>query len=198
MALDERGKVFTWGCPEQNQLGRRCVQRELKESALRPGGVGFKRGVHIQKIACGSYHSFALDTKGRVYAWGLNNFAELGVEDGAGDSDAAVLDATLIDSLSKQKIVDICGGEHHSLACTEDGKLLTWGRIDGNQVGLSKELFNEDNVIYDEHKRPRILKQPTVLPGMMTLNEMRIIWYRCANCFARRLKHCVCGCRHRQ
>ncbi len=116
MALDDKGKIFTWGCPEQNQLGRRCVQRDVKDSALRPGGIGFKRGVKIRKIACGSYHSFALDTKGRVYAWGLNNFAELGVDDGAGDSDAAVLDATMIPLLSSMNILHIRGGEHHSLA----------------------------------------------------------------------------------
>jgi len=177
LALDEKGKVFTWGCPEQNQLGRRCVQRDLKESALRPGGVGFKRGIKIQKVSAGSYHSFALDTNGRVYAWGLNNFAELGVEEGAGDSDAAVLDATLVSTLSDHTVVDICGGEHHSLACTKKGELLTWGRIDGHQVGLPTDAYNEDNTIYDEHKNPRILKRPTVIPGeeviVLGINNMK-------------------------
>lgn len=165
MALDKAGKILTWGCPEQNQLGRRCVQRDVLSSALRPGGVGLKRSIKITKISCGSYHSFALDSEGIVYAWGLNNFGELAIEQGAGDSDAAVLSATRIEALEDYKIADICGGEHHSVACTTDGRLLTWGRIDGHQVGLPKEAFNEDNAIYDEAKRPRILKVPTVIPG---------------------------------
>ncbi|KAL8408877.1 hypothetical protein RB594_007346 [Gaeumannomyces avenae] len=169
MALDKAGKILTWGCPEQNQLGRRCVQRDVLASALRPGGLGLKRSIKITKISCGSYHSFALDSEGIVYAWGLNNFGELAIEQGAGDSDAAVLSATRIEALEEYKIADICGGEHHSVACTTDGRLLTWGRIDGHQVGLPNEAFNEDNAIYDEAKRPRILKVPTVVPDLKNI-----------------------------
>lgn len=166
LALDAKGKLFTWGCPEQNQLGRRCVQRDIKESALRPGGVGFKRGVHIAKIACGSYHSFALDQKGQVYAWGLNNFGQLNVEQGAGDTDATVLNATVIEGLEGHRVADIDGGEHHSVACTDDGKLFTWGRIDGHQLGFEKSFFDKDNAIFDEFGKPRILKAPTLVPGV--------------------------------
>ncbi|CAK7238355.1 hypothetical protein SEUCBS140593_010583 [Sporothrix eucalyptigena] len=166
LALDQKGKLFTWGCPEQNQLGRRCVQRDIKESALRPGGVGFKRGVHVAKIACGSYHSFALDQKGHVYAWGLNNFGQLNVEQGAGDTDATVLNATVIEGLEGHVVADIDGGEHHSVACTDGGKLFTWGRIDGHQLGLAKSTFTEDNAIFDEFGKPRILKAPTLVPGV--------------------------------
>jgi len=167
LALDAKGKVFTWGCPEQNQLGRRCVLRDMKESALRPAGVGFKRGVHIKKIACGSYHSFALDDAGRVYAWGLNNFGQLGLGDGAGESDAAVLDATLITALSDHTIVDIVGGVHHSLACTKEGELLTWGRLDGDQIGIDRNALAKEDVIYDDKNKPRILSKPTVIPGKL-------------------------------
>ncbi|TPX18366.1 uncharacterized protein E0L32_011741 [Thyridium curvatum] len=164
LTLDQKGKVFAWGCPEQNQLGRRCIQRN-KEAALRPSGVAFKRGSKITKVACGSYHSFAVDHNGRVYAWGLNNFGELGVEEGAGEGDAAILEPTLVEALT-EPVHDICGGEHHSLACTEDGKLLTWGRVDGYQVGMKKEVFTKDNTIFDEREKPRILKLPTVVPDV--------------------------------
>ncbi|TLS23936.1 hypothetical protein PpBr36_08745 [Pyricularia pennisetigena] len=166
MALDSAGKLFTWGCPEQNQLGRRCVQRELLASALRPGGVGLKRGVKVVKISCGSYHSFAVDKEGGVYTWGLNNFGQLAIEQDAGDSDAAVLTAVKVESLKDYKIADIAGGEHHSLACTTDGQLLVWGRIDGHQTGLPLDAFTEENAIYDDYKKPRILKTPTVIPGL--------------------------------
>ncbi|CAK7265053.1 hypothetical protein SEPCBS119000_001314 [Sporothrix epigloea] len=166
LALDANGKLFSWGCPEQNQLGRRCVQRDIKESALRPGGVSLKRGVHVAKIACGSYHSFALDQKGEVYAWGLNNFGQLNVEQGAGDTDATVLNATVVEGLEGHRVTDIDGGEHHSVACTDDGKLFTWGRIDGHQLGLASSTFTKDNAIFDEFDKPRILKAPTLVPGL--------------------------------
>lgn len=117
-------------------------------------------------VACGSYHSFVVDTQGRVFAWGLNNFGETGISEGAGQDNATLLKPKLVSSLAGYKIRHIAGGGHHSLACTEDGKVLTWGRIDGHQVGLPVEAFNEDNAVYDEHKRPRILTVPTVLPDL--------------------------------
>ncbi|KUI53484.1 Protein pim1 [Cytospora mali] len=166
MTLDNKGKVESWGAPEQNQLGRRVVQRDMKASALRPGGVAFRRGVKITKIACGSYHSFAIDNEGRLYSWGLNNFGELGIENGAGQDSAVVLEPTLVDTLSDYKITQVSGGEHHSIACTEDGKLVAWGRIDGYQTGLTRDKFNEHNTIFDEHNKPRILKIPTVHEGL--------------------------------
>ncbi|KAK2129029.1 regulator of chromosome condensation 1/beta-lactamase-inhibitor protein II [Fusarium oxysporum II5] len=69
LALDVKGNVFAWGCGQQNQLGRRIIERH-KMSCLSPRGVCLPRG-RISKIACGSYHSFALDTDGKVYGWGL-------------------------------------------------------------------------------------------------------------------------------
>ncbi|KAG6361817.1 hypothetical protein INS49_010046 [Diaporthe citri] len=165
MTLDNKGKVETWGAPEMNQLGRRVVQRDMKASALRPGGLSFKRGIKIVKIACGSYHSFAIDDLGRLYAWGLNNYGELGLDENVGEDAAAVLEPTLIESLTDYGIAEVAGGEHHSIACTEDGKLLVWGRIDGKQTGLTADKFNNDNAIYDDHEKPRILTVPTVHEG---------------------------------
>ncbi|KAJ0119583.1 rcc1 domain-containing protein [Diaporthe amygdali] len=165
MTLDNKGKVETWGAPEQNQLGRRVVQRDMKASALRPGGLSFKRGIKIAKIACGSYHSFAIDDLGRLYSWGLNNFGELGLDQNAGEDDATVLEPTLVESLADYSIAEVSGGEHHSIACTDDGRLLAWGRIDGNQTGLTADKFNDANTIFDEHEKPRILSAPTVHEG---------------------------------
>jgi regulator of chromosome condensation len=166
MTLDNKGKVETWGAPEMNQLGRRVVQRDMKASALRPGGLSFKRGTKIVKIACGSYHSFAIDDCGRLYAWGLNSYGELGLQDeNVGEDANAVLQPTIVESLADYKIEEIAGGEHHSIACAE-GKLLVWGRIDGKQTGLTADKFNRDNTVYDDHEKPRILTVPTVHEGL--------------------------------
>lgn len=166
LALDHKGKVHAWGCGQQNQLGRKVFERDMK-SSLKPNGIGNLpvRGAKPVKVACGSYHSFVIDQEGRVFAWGLNNYAELGIEDNAGEDDAAELKPRLVESLADYKIADIAGGEHHSLACTDDGKLLAWGRIDGHQVGLPEDVFNKENAIFDERDKPRILKEPTVVPG---------------------------------
>lgn len=171
LALDGKGKVFAWGCGEQNQLGRRVFANH-PELALRPTSIGALpiRGAKAGRVACGSYHSFAVDEQGRVYAWGANNFGQLGMPDEAGESNASHLKPRVVETLRDYNIVSIAGGEHHSLAYTTDGKLLTWGRIDGNQVGLRAEVFTPENTIFDERGNPRILKKPTTVPG--ELNRM--------------------------
>ncbi|KAF9873308.1 hypothetical protein CkaCkLH20_09121 [Colletotrichum karsti] len=159
LALDNKGLVQAWGCGQQNQLGRRIIERN-KLSSLVPQSMGIPKN-KVDRIACGSYHSFAMSKEGAVWAWGLNNFAETGIANGAGEDDAVILRPTVVESLKDYKIKHIAGGEHHSLACTEDGKLLTWGRVDGHQVGIPIDELPADDIIRDESQNPRILSKPT-------------------------------------
>ncbi len=180
LARDKKGKIFSWGSGQQCQLARKPIERDVQNSLV-PAGIGnltdklpsgrSTKGTPV-KLACGSYHSFALDDQGRVWAWGLNNYAELGLPDEAGSDGGNVLKPTLVEALLDYNIVHIAGGEHHSLACTRDGKLLTWGRIDGNQVGLDPSTFTEANTIFDEYGKPRILKQPTVVPDLPFISSV--------------------------
>ncbi|KAL2022431.1 hypothetical protein VTK56DRAFT_5260 [Thermocarpiscus australiensis] len=166
LALDEKNKIYAWGAGQQAQLARRLLERD-DHAALFPTGIGSLPGrAKAEKITCGSYHSFVVDTKSRVIGWGLNNYAELGVEDEAGKDGGYVMRPQLIKSLSQYEIADIAGGEHHSLACTKNGELLTWGRIDGHQVGQPSESFSEDNTLYDDRNKPRILLVPTLVPDI--------------------------------
>ena len=160
LALDHKGNVVAWGCGQQNQLGRRIIERN-KLSSLIPQGMGLPKG-KITKIACGSYHSFAIDKDGHIWGWGLNNFGEIGVQSNAGEDDAVILKPVKISYLEDHFITDIDGGEHHSLACTDKGELFTWGRVDGFQVGFAPETLSPDNSIYDERGKARILFKPLV------------------------------------
>lgn len=166
LALSTKGDVLAWGSGQQNQLARRIIERN-KLTSLTPQGVGLPKG-KIEKVACGSYHSFAVGKDGSVWAWGLNNFAETGIPDDAGSDDAVILRPTKVAALSNYRVVDIAGGEHHSVACSEAGELLTWGRLDGHQVGVKDEVLTEEDAIYDERGNPRILLKPAVIPGKQT------------------------------
>ncbi|KAK4126809.1 RCC1/BLIP-II, partial [Parathielavia appendiculata] len=166
LALDEKNKIYAWGAGQQAQLARRLLERD-DHAALYPTGIGSLPGrAKPVKLACGSYHSFVIDSNARVIGWGLNNYAELGVEDEAGQDGGFVMRPQLIKSLAPYQIINIAGGEHHSLACTAKGELLTWGRIDGHQVGQPAGSFSEDNTIWDERNKPRILVVPTIVPDI--------------------------------
>ncbi|OQE16692.1 hypothetical protein PENSTE_c023G02950 [Penicillium steckii] len=163
LALNEKGKVFSWGSGQQNQLGRRIVERN-KLHGLQPREFGIRK--KVVSIGCGSYHSFAIAATGTVYSWGLNSFGATAIREGAGDDEAAIVHPTVVDSLSDRDIVQLCGGSHHSMGRTADGKCLVWGRLDGFQSGLKVDTLADDAVIKDERGRPRILIQPTQVPGI--------------------------------
>lgn len=151
LALDDKGKIFAWGDGAQNQLARKVFEREILQS-LRPVGVGNMpvRGSRPVKISCGSYHSFVLDSQGRVFGWGLNQYGQAGHKiDPDNEETKMQLKPRLVEALAPYKIVDIAGGEHHSVACTDDGKLLTWGRVEGHLLGLDEDVFNEENTVYE-------------------------------------------------
>ncbi|XP_044718982.1 regulator of chromosome condensation (RCC1) repeat domain-containing protein [Hirsutella rhossiliensis] len=164
LALDHKGYVLAWGCGQQNQLGRRIIERN-KLSSLIPQGIGLPRG-KIVKVACGSYHSFALDKDGNVWGWGLNNFGEIGAEGNAGEDDAVILKPAKVEFLDKYEVTGIDGGVHHSVACTDKGELLTWGRVDGFQIGFEPDQLKKDDVLFDERGDPRILIRPTPHAGV--------------------------------
>jgi regulator of chromosome condensation len=122
----------------------------------------------IVLIGAGSYHSFAVHKNGQVYAWGLNSFGETGYAKDIGDGgEADVHHATVIDSLSNfGKVISIDGGAHHTVAVTDEGECLVWGRLDGGQLGLEISTLPEANVVRDSANKPRILQIPTQVPGI--------------------------------
>ncbi|KAE8348190.1 regulator of chromosome condensation 1/beta-lactamase-inhibitor protein II [Aspergillus coremiiformis] len=163
LALNDKGAVFSWGSGQQNQLGRRIIERN-RLNGLQPREFGLPK--NIVHIGSGAFHSFAVHNSGRVYAWGLNSFGETGIQAGAGEDEAAIVHPTIVDSLSGKNITQICGGAHHSIAVAADEQCLVWGRLDGYQTGLKIDTLSEGAVIKDERGRPRILIHPTPVPGI--------------------------------
>lgn len=182
LALTTDGIVYAWGSGEQDQLGRRMLERRRKEHALTPQKVGLRRG--IVDIAAGSDHSFAMHKDGTVYSWGLNNYGQTGIDHNAGEREATILKPAVVRSLKERKgddssrIVQLVGGNFNSIAITEKNECLVWGRLDNYATGLdlstmgtgkteTEEAKNErDDVIYDDRGRPRILTAATPLPDL--------------------------------
>jgi regulator of chromosome condensation len=159
LALTSNGTVFTWGSDEQSQLGRRPNSRLYKLPWLIPGQCALPR--NIVDFGAGLYHSFAIQKGGKVYAWGSNNFGQTGIFKNAGQSDATILYPTKVESLGQAIINTIFGGKDHSLALTDQGHCLTWGRIDNKALGLAIKDIPSSDTIYDTYGKPRILKTPT-------------------------------------
>jgi len=78
-------------------------------------------------IATGSYSTYAYDTYNRrVFANGLNNFGQLGVEVDSVDTERLAKPRE-IQYLSANSIVDIAAGEHHAIFVDDNGNVLVAG-----------------------------------------------------------------------
>lgn len=165
LALNKKGKVFTWGAGEQSQLARRVVSRTAA-GALVPREFGLQRK-KIAHIGAGDYHSFAVDDNGDVYSWGLNSFGQTGVPKEEETNEDAIGTPTLVKSLAQYKIKQLAGGAHHTLACTEAGEVLVWGRVDNCEGGMEIKDMPQENLYFDEtSKQPRFLIKPAVIPDI--------------------------------
>lgn len=168
LALQSNGVVYGWGSGQQNQLGRRILERRASNSLV-PMPVGLPK--KVVTIGAGAYDSFAVLANGNVYSWGLNNFGQTGIPKEFDESGASlgndVHHPIVIETLKgKGKVICIQGGSHHTVAVTDKGELLVWGRLDGNQLGLSVKDLPQDDVVRDSAGHPRILTVPTQIPNI--------------------------------
>ncbi|KAI0004422.1 regulator of chromosome condensation [Xylariaceae sp. FL0662B] len=173
IALDQTGNVWAWGVGQKNQLGyhlfesSRQYSRRLLES-LKPRRVNLRRN-RAKYIASGLEHSFAVDRKDNVWAWGLNRFGQAGYAKEAGSDNICLPYPMKIAGLAGKGVAVLSGGADHSAAVTADGQCLVWGRIDGGQLGveLDDEQLQDDTLTRrDDRGHPRICLRPVAVPNI--------------------------------
>ncbi len=100
-----------------------------------PGGSGYLTGV--ESVAAGGQHSLALKSDGTVWAWGENNFGQLGDNDITHTDKSTPVQVRDTTDLSGflTGVVAVAAGEYHSLALKSDGTVRAWGDNDDGQLG---------------------------------------------------------------
>lgn len=135
------GEVYATGDNKYGQLGIGCqdyqklfVKINFPESELR-----------IVKIACGRKRTLFLTTTGNVYACGKNTRGQLGQHHSIFTLNQLIpAKIKLSSDLILDHVIDICCGDHYSMAITRDGHLYTWGSNEFGQLGLG-DNYNRHN-----------------------------------------------------
>ena len=122
MGLTRDGSVWAWGDNDEGQMANGGNAVNVYAPA-RISGLPV-----ISSMAAGGSHAFAVATSGRVYAWGANDFGELG--DGA-----KPLSSTPEKVPGVSSIAGIAAGGTHTLALKSDGTLMAWGANWAGQLG---------------------------------------------------------------
>jgi len=131
LALDSEGKIYAWGLNSYGQLGNNSTTDSSVPVQVDTSGV--LAGKTITAIAAGVYHSMALDSEGKVYAWGNNASGRLGNNSTSNSSVPVQVDTSGV--LAGKTITAISGGGAHSLAIDSDGKVYAWGLNSYGQLG---------------------------------------------------------------
>ncbi|THV08325.1 RCC1/BLIP-II [Dendrothele bispora CBS 962.96] len=165
LVLTTHGNIYTWGAGEQAQLGRKVMERRKIHGTV-PEKINLgARSRKAKVIGAGAFHSFAVDNAGDVWGWGLNTMGQLGTGWESSD-DAQVQLPQKVRRLSKEElggdtVVEISGGEHHSLFLTSSGKVYSCGRSNAGQLGLpDNDPVFKDRVDPDFFPEPVQVKFP--------------------------------------
>ena len=168
LALSNKGKVYAWGSNEHGQLGdgnwnyyhvgyyfnSRWISGHPNYDRMSPKVVKVNDSTALTNvigIAAGGAHALAVTSDGKVYSWGLNDFGQLGINDGRSWSwvDGYHRDVTVNGYLrtyaqqvvgvyndgTLKDIIAVAAGANHSVALRKDGAVFTWGDNSYGQLG---------------------------------------------------------------
>ena len=127
MALKTDGTVWTWGINSYGNLGNGTFEG----TSYMPGQVTGLTGVAA--IASGVLHQLALKKDGTVWAWGENEYGQLG--NGTFTTASPLGISTPVQVNGLVGVTAISGGDSYSLALKSDGTVWAWGFNYDGQLG---------------------------------------------------------------
>jgi hypothetical protein len=131
------GTLWAWGNNTYGQLGMGdAVNRSV------PTRVG--AGSNWKKVACGAYHTVAIafdgaitaTTGGALWAWGRNDFGQLGLGDTVSRSVP-----TMLDSSYGLWWAVACGANHTLAIADRYNTLWAWGSNAAGQLGIGGDIY---------------------------------------------------------
>lgn len=110
----------------------KCGQGSTDDE-LSPACVSALLGIRIEGVAAGLWHTVCISADGDVYAFGGNQFGQLGTGADQAETIPRLLDAPSLEN-TNAKIVS-CGARHSTII-TDDDKVFGWGWNKYGQLGL--------------------------------------------------------------
>jgi alpha-tubulin suppressor-like RCC1 family protein len=128
VAIKTDGTLWVWGDNARAQLGINDILNRTTPVTTFLGGTNWK------SVTGGSNHTAAIKTDGTLWVWGLNTFAQLGIND--------ILTRTtpVTTILGGTNWKSVTGGSSHTAAIKTDGTLWTWGFNGSGQLGINDIL----------------------------------------------------------
>ncbi|KAJ6357667.1 hypothetical protein OIU78_005502 [Salix suchowensis] len=126
--ITDAGALLTFGWGLYGQCGQGSTDDELS-----PTCVSSLLGIRIEAVAAGLWHTVCVSADGEVYAFGGNQFGQLGTGGDQAETLPRLLEAPSLENIHAKTVS--CGARHSAIF-TEDGKVFCWGWNKYGQLGL--------------------------------------------------------------
>ncbi|KAF4363504.1 hypothetical protein F8388_016456 [Cannabis sativa] len=128
VVITDAGAILTFGWSLYGQCGQGCTDDELS-----PVCVSSLLGIRIVGVAAGLWHTVCISADGDVYAFGGNQFGQLGTGIDQPETLPRLLDSPCLENMHANIVS--CGARHSAII-TEDSKVFCWGWNKYGQLGL--------------------------------------------------------------
>jgi alpha-tubulin suppressor-like RCC1 family protein len=125
MAIRSGGSLFAWGQNNQGQLGATEPYGGYRSSPTQVGASTWS------SVRCGKDHNLAIRSDSKLFAWGLNNYGQLG--NGNQTTEWSPV------QIGTSNWTAIAAGNSHSLAIRSGGSLFAWGGAYFGALGLGNQ-----------------------------------------------------------
>ncbi|WP_367871429.1 chitobiase/beta-hexosaminidase C-terminal domain-containing protein [Luteolibacter sp. Populi] len=133
-----QGTVWSVGKSDDGRLGNGTTAAGTVPYPVLAIKVGDSPLANIVQVSAGAGHTLALDGNGGVWAWGNNDYGQLGDGTAADNGYARRVKNTAGTGELEDIVMVSAGGDGtqgSSMALAEDGTLWVWGRNDHGQLG---------------------------------------------------------------
>lgn len=137
VALGESGAVYAWGCNDYGSAGSGSLERVVNAPAQADFSGLLAAGEAIRSVYAGGNSSAAVTSLGRVFAWGANDYGQLGV--GGTFSRAKPVEVAALSPSALgpgRRVVSLALGPDSAYAVLADGSVYVSGRNDCGQLGF--------------------------------------------------------------
>jgi alpha-tubulin suppressor-like RCC1 family protein len=137
LALTSSGEVYAWGYTASGVGGPTTGSTSGSTEVVRPiiRADNGQALINIVAISSGNFESLALDSSGNVWAWGDNQYGELGQGNSTAYAGAVEVQGPTGTMGPLSHIKMIAAGEQHCLAMDADGKVWSWGVGEEGELG---------------------------------------------------------------
>ena len=164
MAVGSDGNAYAWGRNDDGQLGD-----GTKTNRTAPAKVGKPAGTPTDftyvQVCAGGRHSLAIGSDGYVYAWGRNDYGQLG-NNTKSNSSTPVRVHGPGNAGEGLKAIQVSAGAWNSMALAADGTVYTWGSI---SKGYSNDCSSPQTV-------PTTVEDPSDASGVFHAVQISTCW----------------------